>query len=150
MLKWFDFFLELLGSLIIFVATSLAIYNRDTLTPAVVGLTISYSFSVTDAMKWFARFSSELEDKAISIERVEEYCHLMPEASCELTCERLEDNWPQNGNILFDGYSTKYRDDLDLVLNEIQLSVNASEKVSSMIIKFYHTTIVARGDSVPF
>ncbi|KAG8182128.1 hypothetical protein JTE90_002622 [Oedothorax gibbosus] len=127
--RWFTFFLDLLSSLIILVATSLAIHNRESLSPAVVGLIISYSFSVTDAMEWFVEYSSELEDKSISIERVEEYCHLKPEASWDLSCDGLEDNWPQNGNIVFDGYSTKYREDLDLVLKEIRLSVNASEKV---------------------
>ncbi|KAG8182126.1 hypothetical protein JTE90_002620 [Oedothorax gibbosus] len=127
--RWFNFFLDLFGSLVVLVATSLAIHNRESLPPAVVGLIISYSLSVTDALKWFVRLSSELEDKSISIERVEEYCHLKPEASWDLSCDGLEDDWPQKGNIIFDGYSTKYREDLDLVLKEIRLSVKASEKV---------------------
>ena len=34
---------------------------------------------ITDDLKWFVRMNSELEDKSISVERVDEYCHLESE-----------------------------------------------------------------------
>ncbi|GIX77997.1 multidrug resistance-associated protein 1 [Caerostris extrusa] len=127
--RWISACCNALGSVIIFIATILAIQNRDSLTPAVVGLIVSYSFSVTDALKWFVRMNSELEDKSIAVERVNEYCHLKPEAPWDLSCEGLSDEWPQNGQISFEDYSTRYRENLDLVLKEINLAIEASEKV---------------------
>ncbi|XP_055943743.1 multidrug resistance-associated protein 1-like [Argiope bruennichi] len=127
--RWLSFCLNSLGSSIVFVTTILAIQNREALNPAVVGLIITYSFVVTDALRWFVRINSELENKSISIERIEEYCNLEPEAPWDLSHEKLTEDWPQNGIISFEDYSTRYRENLDLVLKEINLSIEASEKV---------------------
>ncbi|CAL1293333.1 unnamed protein product [Larinioides sclopetarius] len=127
--RWLGFCLNTLGSVIVFVTTILAIQNRDTMSPSVVGLIITYSLSVTDALKWFVRMNSELENKSISIERIDEYCHLKSEAPWDLSNRKLTDDWPQNGTIRFEDYSTRYRENLDLVLKEINLSIEASEKV---------------------
>ncbi|XP_055945271.1 multidrug resistance-associated protein 1-like isoform X2 [Argiope bruennichi] len=127
--RWLAFCLNTLGSTIIFVTTILAIQNRDTMSPSVVGLIITYSLTVTDALKWFVRTNSELENKSISIERIDEYCHLEPEAPWDLSNQNLNKDWPQNGTIFFENYSTKYRENLDLVLKDINLSIEGSEKV---------------------
>lgn len=58
-------------------------------------------------------------------------------APWDLLHKDLKDDWPQYGNILFENYSTKYRENLDLVLKEINLEVNASEKVSKLIFMQY-------------
>ncbi|KAF8778431.1 Multidrug resistance-associated protein 1 like [Argiope bruennichi] len=96
--RWLAFCLNTLGSTIIFVTTILAIQNRDTMSPSVVGLIITYSLTVTDALKWFVRTNSELENKSISIERIDEYCHLEPEAPWDLSNQNLNKDWPQNGS----------------------------------------------------
>ncbi|GIY36074.1 canalicular multispecific organic anion transporter 1, partial [Caerostris extrusa] len=97
--SWLAFCLNALGSVIIFVATMLAIQNRHTLNPAFVGLVVSYSLGVTDALKWFVSTYSELENKSISVERIDEYCHLNQEAPWDLSCEGLSDEWPQNEKV---------------------------------------------------
>ncbi len=38
--------------------------------------------------------------------------------------------WPQNGAVQFDNYSTRYRPGMDLVLKHITCNVSPSEKVS--------------------
>lgn len=38
--------------------------------------------------------------------------------------------WPSSGAIQFESYSTRYRPGLDLVLNKIDLKINAGEKVA--------------------
>ncbi|GBO21457.1 Multidrug resistance-associated protein 1 [Araneus ventricosus] len=50
-------------------------------------------------------------------------------APWDLSHEKLTNDWPQNGIIRFEDYSTRYRENLDLVLKEINLSIEASEKV---------------------
>ncbi|GFU64973.1 multidrug resistance-associated protein 1 [Trichonephila clavipes] len=127
--RWLAFCLNSLGSLIIFIATLLAIQGRHTLSPAVVGLIVTYSLTVTESLKWIVRMNSELEDKSIAVERVNEFCHLKPEAPWDSSCEGLTNDWPQNGHISFDEYSTRYRENLDLVLKEVNLSIEAAEKV---------------------
>jgi ABC-type multidrug transport system fused ATPase/permease subunit len=38
--------------------------------------------------------------------------------------------WPQKGCVNFKNYSTKYRDDLDLVLKDITTTIHGGEKAS--------------------
>jgi ABC-type multidrug transport system fused ATPase/permease subunit len=38
-------------------------------------------------------------------------------------------NWPENGKIKFENYSTKYRPDTDIVLKKINFNVNSQEKI---------------------
>jgi ABC-type multidrug transport system fused ATPase/permease subunit len=38
-------------------------------------------------------------------------------------------NWPQNGEINFNNYSTRYRESLDLVIKQINLFIKSGEKV---------------------
>ncbi|GIY00679.1 multidrug resistance-associated protein 1 [Caerostris extrusa] len=127
--RWLAVSLNAIGSVIIFIATILAVYNRHSLSPALVGLVVSYSLGVTDALKWFVRMYSDLENKSVSVERIDEYCHLKPEAPWDSKCEGFSDEWPQNGQISFEDYSTRYRENLDLILKEINLSIESSEKV---------------------
>ncbi|XP_055927292.1 multidrug resistance-associated protein 1-like isoform X1 [Argiope bruennichi] len=127
--RWLQFWLDLLGCLIVLIATLLAIQARYTLGPAVVALMITYALSVTDALMWFVRTNSELENKIISIERLDEYCRLKSEAPWFLTHDNFYHNWPQRGNIDFYGYSTRYAEGLDLVLKDVNLHIESHEKV---------------------
>ncbi|XP_042908219.1 multidrug resistance-associated protein 1-like [Parasteatoda tepidariorum] len=127
--RWFNFWLGFLGSIIVFISAFLAVDNRHSLTPADVGLMITYTLNVTDAIKWFVRMSCILEDKSISVERVDEYCKLASEAAWDTSLDCQNNAWPPIGQISFNNYSTKYREDLDLVIKNINLSINGSEKV---------------------
>ena len=44
---------------------------------------------------------------------------------------RPDIKWPEKGAIEFQGYSTRYRDGLDLVLRELQCRISPGERVSS-------------------
>ncbi len=51
----------------------------------------------------------------------------MSEAAEKLTTDPK--NWPSEGSIQFTDYCTKYRPDLELVLNNINLLIKPGEKV---------------------
>ena len=38
-------------------------------------------------------------------------------------------NWPNSGRVQFERYSTRYREELDMVLKEITCDINGEEKV---------------------
>ena len=42
---------------------------------------------------------------------------------------RPKTNWPSQGAVKFDNYSTRYRPELDLVLKNINLNIKAHEKI---------------------
>ncbi|CAG2122621.1 unnamed protein product, partial [Medioppia subpectinata] len=72
---------------------------------------------------------TNLETNIVSIERIIEYTKTPIEA--ELFDENNKPNpqWPGSGAIVFNNYSTRYREGLDLVLKNITIDIKANEKV---------------------
>ncbi|XP_071153584.1 multidrug resistance-associated protein 1-like [Mytilus edulis] len=71
---------------------------------------------------------SFLQMDLISIERIDEFTHLEPEAEW-INAKRPPEHWPDTGRLQFDDYSTRYRSGLDLVLNRIYFDIKGGEKI---------------------
>ena len=129
--RWLGIRLEFIGSLIILGASGLLILTLGSgrVTPGLVGLSVSYALQVTQALNRVVRMSSRIESDIVSIERVEEYSSLPSEAPEIIVSNRPSKEWPHNGALSFNNYSTRYRDDLDLVLKGINLSIKSEEKI---------------------
>lgn len=129
--RWLAVRLEFLGSLIILGASGLAILSLKSgrISAGLVGLSVSYSLQVTQSLNWIVRMTVEVETNIVSVERVMEYSRLTPEAPEIIEDCRPAETWPQNGEVVFNNYSTRYRPELDLVLRGISLSVKPHEKV---------------------
>lgn len=128
--RWLSIRLQFLGSLIIFSAAALAITNN--LTAAMAGLIITYALRITASLNWIVRMTVEVETNVVCIERILDYSELPPEAP-EYTDVQLpsRDNgeWPSQGAIKMNHYSTRYRENLDLVLQNINLDIRPKEKI---------------------
>jgi len=75
---------------------------------------------------------SELETNIVSVERVGEYLSdVEQEADWDSGDSEtpLPDGWPTEGKVHFEGYSTRYRPGLDLVLDGVELDIHSAEKV---------------------
>ena len=71
--RWLAVRLKTVGNFIIFAAALLAVLGRDTLSPGLVGLSVSYALQVTQTLNWLVRMSSELETNVVAVERLQEY-----------------------------------------------------------------------------
>ncbi|XP_054721334.1 multidrug resistance-associated protein 1-like [Uloborus diversus] len=127
--RWLHFWLDAFGTTIVLIATSLAIVKRHSLGPSIVALIVSYALSVMDALMWLVRSNTELETRAVSAERAVEYTQLKSEAAWTIPDKDPSSDWPHEGTMMFDDYSTRYREDLDLALREITFDVSSNEKV---------------------
>ncbi|KAK7202906.1 P-loop containing nucleoside triphosphate hydrolase protein [Myxozyma melibiosi] len=129
--RWLAIRIELLGSTIIFLASFLSImavaYGH--LSSGLVGLTMSYALQTTQSMSTIVRMTVEVEISTVSVERILEYCELPTEAPAVIPNSRPPARWPSDGVVAFHDYSTRYRPGLDLVLRNINMSVNAKEKI---------------------
>lgn len=77
--------------------------------------------------------TSEMETNVVSVERIDEYCQLPTER--EWTRSKNIDpiipmNWPEKGEIKFSEFAVRYRDGMNIVLNNISINVLSGEKVS--------------------
>jgi len=71
----------------------------------------------------------EVETNIVSVERVLEYARLPSEAPEIISKHRPPVSWPPKGAVSFNGYSTRYREGLDLVLKNINLNIKSHEKI---------------------
>jgi ABC-type multidrug transport system fused ATPase/permease subunit len=75
------------------------------------------------------RSATEVETNVVSVERVQEYTELKPEAPLEIADAAPSDSWPETGALEFKHVSARYRENLDLVLKDVSFKVNGGEKV---------------------
>ncbi|XP_059169468.1 ATP-binding cassette sub-family C member 2-like [Physella acuta] len=154
--KWMQTRLDIITYILIAGVTLFTISNRGEVEPGLVSLSITFILRITNDMTLVTRMSSELESNIISVERIQEYSQIKNEAPWTLPDDsRLSGVWPLNGNIEFVNYSARYREGLDFVLRNINVSINAGEKIgivgrtgagkSSMVLALFRLIEVASG-----
>ena len=130
--RWLAIRLEFAGHFVVFFAALFAVISRQLhITNAgLIGLSISYALNITLILNWLVRMTSELEANIVSVERVKEYAELKTEASAVTENINLPANWPQQGVVQFNQYSVRYRPDLDVVIDKLDLEVKGSQKLA--------------------
>lgn len=127
--RWLAVRLEFLGSIIVLISALLAVTELGSPNPALAGLSISYALSVTQMLNMAVRHSVDLENNFVAAERIIEYTHLPTEAAWYNEATKPKATWPDQGHVVFDSYSTRYRDGLDLVLRKISFETKPAEKI---------------------
>uniref|UniRef100_A0A914E7D4 Multidrug resistance-associated protein 1 n=1 Tax=Acrobeloides nanus TaxID=290746 RepID=A0A914E7D4_9BILA len=128
--RWLSVRLEFIGNCVVLFAALFAVLARETTSPGVLGLSISYSLNITFVLNFAVRQISKLETNIVSVERVKEYTETTPEAEWESKPEnKPPKNWPSEGRINIIDYSTRYRPGLDLVVKKLNAEINTHEKV---------------------
>ena len=72
-LRWLSFRLEFLGFCIVFISALFAVISRNSLSPGIAGLAVSYSLNITNVLGMLVRCITDLETNIVSIERILEY-----------------------------------------------------------------------------
>ncbi|XP_075738556.1 ATP-binding cassette sub-family C member 3 isoform X2 [Rhipicephalus microplus] len=127
--RWLSIRLEFLGYSIVFIAALLAVLTRETLSPGLAGLSVSYALTVTSTLNMLVRATSDTETNLVAVERCFEYTRTPQEAPWERPDFKPDDRWPTAGRVVYDNYSTRYRNDLELVLKGISCDINPGEKI---------------------
>ncbi|KAI1286896.1 ATP-binding cassette sub-family C member 3 [Halotydeus destructor] len=127
--RWLSIRLEFLGNLIVLLAALFAVFLKGDIEASTVGLSLSYALNATGTLNGLVTASADLENNLVSVERCVEYTKTPTEAAPEIEATKPKPSWPERGVIAFKDYSARYRDGLDLVLRDVNFSVNAGEKV---------------------
>lgn len=73
--------------------------------------------------------TSDVETNIVAVERIKEYGEVEQEAAWEVPSQNVPRDWPDNGQVVFEDYTVRYREGLDLVLKGISFTVKGGEKV---------------------
>ncbi|GBG28038.1 ATP-binding cassette transporter abc3 [Hondaea fermentalgiana] len=130
--RWLAVRLEYIGNILVLACALCLVAFGGAINPAFAGLCLSYSLQVTQSLNWTVRMSVELENNVVSVERINEYKNVKPEAP-ELDEDmpvkpQIEDKWPSRGEIVFDDVWTRYRPGLDYVLRGISIRIKPGSK----------------------
>ena len=128
--RWLSIRFESLGACLLFLAAVFGILGRGYISPAVLGLSLSYALQVTLSINWCIRQFTETEIAMNAVERVSYYSYQL-EQEAPATIENTEtgNDWPKEGNIKFENVEMKYAPDLPAVLRGLSFEINGGEKI---------------------
>lgn len=130
--RWLTFRLQLIGALVILLASGLSLFSLTTshpLTNGVVGLVMAYALDITESLNSIVKASVDIETNVVCVERVLEYSKLPSEGPYRNPIDdHIPENWTDSP-ILFSHYSARYRPGLNLVLKDLCLEIGAGEKI---------------------
>merc|ERR1711871_251960 len=107
------------------------------LNTPLVGLSVLYLMQGGDALQWCIRQSSDVENMMISVERIQQYVDLAPEAELETEqgLKLKETGWPGKGTITIKRLGVSYRKDNSklpgaFALRDVSATIPAGTKVA--------------------
>ncbi|KAF2231876.1 putative ABC transporter [Viridothelium virens] len=127
--RWLAFRADVIGSLISFCTAMFVILSVGRVDAGAAGLALTYAVTFTENMLWFVRLYASNEQNMNSVERIQEYIDVDQEAEAIVPESRPPTGWPEKGGVEFKEYSTRYREDFDLVLKGISFKIQPGEKV---------------------
>ncbi|KAL8710966.1 MAG: hypothetical protein Q9220_004565 [cf. Caloplaca sp. 1 TL-2023] len=127
--RWLAFRVDVTGALVSFFAGVFIILRIKTIDAGAAGLSMTYAVMFSENVLWLVRLYSINEQNMNSVERLKEYMDVEQEAAPIIPEARPPGDWPSQGAIEFNKYTTSYRSDLEPVLKNVSFSVQPGERV---------------------
>ncbi|KAF9950235.1 hypothetical protein BGZ70_001455 [Mortierella alpina] len=117
--RWLQVMLQLLSDIVTTFTALMAVVQRNSASAGVFAIVLNEITGFTQNVQAVMSSVCDIETTIVSVER----------APYEIPDAKTDKNRPQHGGIEFQNYSTRYREGLDLVLKNVNLSIRAGERV---------------------
>ncbi|KAK2353050.1 ABC transporter C family member [Trifolium repens] len=156
-MEWVVLRIEALQNLTVITAALLLILlPQGYVSPGLVGLSLSYAFTLTGAQIFWSRWFSNLSNYIISVERIKQFIHIPAEPPAIVDGNRPPSSWPSKGKIDLQGLEIRYRPNAPLVLKGITCTFKEGSRVgvvgrtgsgkSTLISALFRLVEPSRGD----
>ncbi|CAM6100457.1 unnamed protein product [Calypogeia fissa] len=128
--SWFAMrHLSLVGIIAFGVGLTLVLLPEGTISPGMAGLSLTYAFGFSNVLSLFTVNATNVENKMVSVERIDQYSHLPSEAPLVIPDKSPPKDWPDEGKIELKNLQLRYRPTSPLVLKGISCTIQPQEKV---------------------
>ncbi|CAM6097166.1 unnamed protein product [Calypogeia fissa] len=121
--------LSLVGAISFCVALLIVLLPEGTISPGLAGLSLTYALGLSSVLAGFVVNASTVENKMVSVERVNQYSQLPSEAPMLIPDKTPPKEWPNEGEIELKNLQLRYRPSAPLVLKGISCAIKPREKV---------------------
>ncbi|KAJ1420288.1 P-loop containing nucleoside triphosphate hydrolase [Sesbania bispinosa] len=129
-MEWLVLRIEVLQNLTVFTAALLLILLPKGYVPSgLVGLSLSYAFTLTASQIFWNRCFCNLSNQIISVERIKQFIHIPVEPPAIVEDNRPPSSWPSKGRIDLQELEIRYRPNAPLVLKGITCTFKEGNRV---------------------
>ncbi|WJX92056.1 hypothetical protein P8452_73749 [Trifolium repens] len=133
-MEWVVLRIEALQNLtVITLALLLILLPQRYASPGLVGLSLSYAFTLTGNQINWTRWFSNLSNYIISVERIKQFIHIPAEPPAIVDNNRPPSSWPSKGKIDLQGLEIRYRPNAPLVLKGITCTFKEGSRVGVVV-----------------
>ena len=127
--RWLQIVLDFVSTLVLCIVGLMAVAQRHSVNVGFFSAVLSQIGVLTVIMSRMLSIVCLIETAIVSVERIREYSMLTPEAHDVIPDSNTPEAWPQNGQVILSDYSTRYREGLDLVLKNIDVTIQGGSRV---------------------
>ncbi|KAK6343113.1 hypothetical protein TWF718_008486 [Orbilia javanica] len=126
--RWLALVLDMVVAIFAFVIALIAVQLRHSLNPGYIGLALLNTMSIGEMLKVCIIFYTNLETSLGAIARMRNFSKTVPHED-EPGYDRSTPEWPSQGNVVFSDLSASHKQDSEIVLKGINLTIAAGTKV---------------------
>nr|XP_005908422.1 PREDICTED: ATP-binding cassette sub-family C member 11 [Bos mutus] len=128
--RWVALRLELMTNLVTLVVALFLVFGLSSVPHSYKAMALSLVLQLASNFQASVRIGSEAEACLTAVERILQYMKMcVPEAPLHIEGASCPHGWPQHGEITFQDYQMKYRDNTPIVLNGLSLTIHSQEVV---------------------
>ncbi|XP_032182404.1 ATP-binding cassette sub-family C member 11 isoform X3 [Mustela erminea] len=128
--RWLSLRLEIMTNLLGFAVALFVVFGISSASYSYKSMAISLILQLASNFQASTRIGSETEAYFTAVERIRQYMKMcVPESPLHIEGTSCPPGWPQHGEITFQDYRMKYRDNTPIILNGINLTIHGHEVV---------------------